>query len=92
METYVIIRRGIADPDTVEHVAARSAHELAARSDRLRRIRSYVLAQDDGRLGTICVYQAASVDDIREHGRAADLAVDEVFQVAAVDVERTDPP
>jgi hypothetical protein len=92
LNTYAIIRRGIATPENVEQVAASSARELAGRPARLRRIRSYVLAQEDGRLGSICIYEAASEDDIREHGRAAGLAVDEVIPVAVLDVERPIPP
>ena len=91
MHLYAIRRRSIASPDDVEAVAARSADELDKRAGRVRRIRSYILAEPDGRLGTICIYEATEPEAIYEHGRAADLAVDEVIKVNAIDVLRPDP-
>jgi hypothetical protein len=92
MHLYAILRRGIASPDDVEAVAARSADELDKRADQVRKIRSYVLAEPDGRLGSICIYEATDPEAIYEHGRAASLAVDEVIKVDAIDVVRPDPP
>jgi hypothetical protein len=91
MQLYAILRRGIATPDDVEAVATRSAEELDKRADQVRKIRSYILAEPDGRLGTICIYEATDPDAIYEHGRAASLAVDEVIKVNAIDVVRPDP-
>src|SRR4051812_40123155 len=36
-------------------------------SDRVRWIRSYVVHEPDGRLGTFCVYEARDGESIREH-------------------------
>ena len=36
----------------------------------VRWIRSYVIAERDGQLGTICMYQAASPEAIRRHATA----------------------
>ena len=92
MNLYAIVRRNIAAPDDLAAVAARSAAELDRRADQVRKIRTYVLAEPDGRLGTICLYEATSPAAIYEHGTAADLPVDDVVKVAAIDVVRPDPP
>ncbi|HEY2571957.1 MAG TPA: DUF4242 domain-containing protein [Solirubrobacteraceae bacterium] len=93
MDTYVILRRG----------AWSSAQELGAAADRssavgdeqmsedIRWIRSYVLDEGDGRVGTVCIYQASSPEAIREHASRADLAVDEIIPVADTVIVRPDP-
>ena len=93
MKTYVILRRG----------GWRSAEELgaaAARSsevgdeempDDIRWIRSYVLAESEGGLGTVCIYQASSPEKIREHAERAGLPVDEIVEVADTVIVRPDP-
>ena len=42
-------------------------------SDDIRWIRSYVLPESEGGLGTVCIYQASSPEKIREHATRADL-------------------
>ena len=59
--------------------------------DRVRWIRSYVLREDDGRLGTVCIYQATDPDAIREHARRAGLPVDEVTLAVRTAVLQEDP-
>lgn len=93
MQLYAIIRRnGWASPGDLQEAAARSAAvgdgELA--SD-VRWIRSYVLAEDSGRLGTVCIYEATGEDAIREHAAQAELPVDEVIPIAETLVVRPDP-
>ena len=50
--------------------------------DGVRWIRSYVTAEQDGSVGTICIYQAASPEAIRLHAEQAALPVDEIVKVA----------
>jgi hypothetical protein len=93
MDTYVILRRGgWADPDALQEAAGRSKQvgddEM---SDDIRWIRSYVTAEPDGRVGTVCIYQASSEEAIRDHANRADLPVDEVVKVADTVVVRDDP-
>jgi len=57
----------------------------------VRWIRSYVLAEPDGRVGTVCIYEATSPEAIREHAARASLAVDEIVPVADTVVIRADP-
>jgi hypothetical protein len=92
MQTYVIHRRGAwATAADLEEAAARSTAEGDAMSDDIRWIRSYVLAETDGSVGTVCIYQASSPEAIREHARRADLAADEIVQVADTVIVRPDP-
>lgn len=57
----------------------------------VRWIRSYVLEEGDGAVGTVCIYEASSPDAIRRHAGAADLPVDEIVKVADSVVVREDP-
>jgi hypothetical protein len=92
MNTYVILRRGgwrtAAELGTA---AARSTEEGDRVPEEIRWIRSYVLAERDGGLGTVCIYEAASPEAIRRHAVAAELPVDEIVQVADTVVVRPDP-
>ena len=54
-------------------------------------IRSYVLEERDGTVGTVCIYQASSPEAIRRHAAAADLPVDEIVKVADTVLVRPDP-
>jgi hypothetical protein len=92
METYVIIRRAAwRTPDELQAAAARSVEEGDKTPDDIRWIRSYVLAETDGSLGTVCIYQASSPEAIRRHAFAANLPVDEIVAVADTVVVRPDP-
>ena len=93
MQLYAILRRdGFADEPDLQAAAARSTkvgdEEMP---DRVRWIRSYVLAEDSGELGTFCVYEADSPEAIRAHAVAADLPVDEIVTIADTVVVRPDP-
>ena len=92
METYVILRRnGWRTADELREAAARSTAEGEQMSDDVAWIRSYVLAEPDGTVGTVCVYQASSPEAIRRHAAAAELPVDEIIAVADTVLVRPDP-
>ena len=92
MQTYVILsRHGWASPSDLEEAAARSTAEGDQMSDDIRWIRSYVLDEGGGSVGTVCIYQASSPEAIREHASKADLAVDEIIKVADTVIVRPDP-
>jgi hypothetical protein len=92
METYVILRRGgWRTADDLREAAARSTVEGERMSDDVRWIRSYVTAETDGRVGTVCVYQATSPEAIRRHASAAELPVDEIVKVGDTVIVRPDP-
>jgi Protein of unknown function (DUF4242) len=93
MELYAIIRRnGWASGADLEAAAARSTRvgdeEMP---DDVRWIRSYVLDEGNGSVGTLCLYEATGPEAIREHARRADLPVDEIVSVADTVVVRPDP-
>jgi len=93
MNTYIILRRsGWRSPEDLQEAAARSKQvgdeEM---SDDIRWIRSYVLQEDGGSVGTVCVYQASSPEAIRDHGQRADIPVDEIIPVADTVFVRPDP-
>jgi hypothetical protein len=92
VNTYVILRRsGWRSPEELQEAAERSTRAGEEMADDIRWIRSYVLEEDDGSVGTVCIYQASSPDKVREHAGIADLAVDEVIPVADTVVVREDP-
>jgi hypothetical protein len=92
METYVILRRGgWRTAEDLQEAAARSTVEGGRMIDDVRWIRSYVTAETDGRVGTVCVCQATSPEAIRRHAGAADLPVDEIVKVADTVIVRADP-
>jgi thiamine biosynthesis protein ThiC len=93
MKTYVILRRGgWKSPEELQAAAARSTEVGNEKMpDDIRWIRSYVLAESEGGLGTVCIYQASSPEKIREHAERADLPVDEIIEVADTVIVRPDP-
>ncbi len=93
MNTYVILRRGAWESGEELGAAAERSRAVGdgEMSDDIRWIRSYVLAEDDGRVGTVCIYQASSPQAIREHASRAELAIDEIIPVADTVIVRTDP-
>jgi Protein of unknown function (DUF4242) len=92
MNTYVILRRsGWRSPEELKDAAGRSSAEGEKMGDDIRWIRSYVLEEDGGSVGTVCIYQATSPEAIRRHAGAADLPVDEIISVADTVVVRPDP-
>jgi thiamine biosynthesis protein ThiC len=60
-------------------------------SEDIRWIRSYVLAEADGSIGTLCIYQATSEQALRDHTARADLHLDEIVEVADTVIARPDP-
>jgi Protein of unknown function (DUF4242) len=93
MNTYAILRRGgWQSPEELQEAAARStAVGNEEMSDDIRWIRSYVLQEDGGGLGTVCIYQATSPEAIREHASRADLPVNEIIPIADTVIVRPDP-
>jgi thiamine biosynthesis protein ThiC len=92
METYAILRRsGWRTAADLEAAAERSTIEGDKVPDDIRWIRSYVLEEDGGSVGTVCIYQATSPEAIREHADRADLPADEIIKVADTVIVRPDP-
>jgi Nickel responsive protein SCO4226-like len=93
MNTYIIRRRSAwKNAQELEATAALSLRigndEM---SDKIRWIRSYVVKEADGTLGTVCVYQATNADAIRDHARRVGMPANEITCVADTVIIRKDP-
>ncbi len=93
MQLYVIRRpSGWRTPEELQAAAARSKQvgdeEM---SEDIRWIRSYVVQEVDGGLGTFCIYQASSPEKIREHAERAGIPASDIFPVADTVIVRPDP-
>jgi uncharacterized protein DUF4242 len=94
MQTYVVRRPGIAS----------TGSELDAALTRLRSfeedphalnaqwIRSYALREADGRFGLACVFQADSVQTLKEHAELTRVGAQEILPVAATVLVRPFAP
>lgn len=92
MNLYAILRRdGFTDGAALEEAAARSTEVGDGMPNEIKWIRSYVLQEGDGGLGTICIYQASSEESIRKHAAEADLPVSDIVAIANTVVVRPDP-
>jgi len=93
MQLYVIRRPSAwASAEALKEAAARSAQiGNEEMSDRVRWIRSYVVNEADGRLGTFCIYEAKDGEAIREHARRVGMPGEEFYPVASTVVVRPDP-
>lgn len=93
MDLYAIIRRdGWASGGDLQEAAARStAVGDGEMSTDIRWIRSYVLSEESGSLGTVCIYEASSAEAIRDHAKRADLPITEIIPIADTVIVRPDP-
>ena len=93
MQTYVILRRSAwGTPEELGAAAERSKQVADEQmSEDIRWIRSYVLDEGAGAVGTVCVYQASSAEAIRDHANRVGMSADEVIPVADTVVIRPDP-
>ncbi len=93
MQTFVILRRSAwkEEPDLQE--AAEESTRVADEEmpGQVKWIRSYVLEEEDGTLGTVCIYQAEDADALIEHAQRAGLPADEVLLVTDTVIMRDDP-
>jgi hypothetical protein len=93
MNTYTIRRREAwGSPEEVQAIAKR-AKEVADSDfqDEVRWIRSYVVADHDGTLGSLCVYQAVDAEAIRRHSKRVGMPADEINEVLETVLVRPDP-
>jgi len=93
MNLYAIRRPSAwANHQELEFTAAKSAKigndEMA---DQVRWIRSYVVEEPDGKLGTICIYEATCPAAIRDHARRVGMPGDDILPVAKSVIVRPDP-
>jgi sporulation protein YlmC with PRC-barrel domain len=93
MKTYVIRReKAWQSAEELEATAGRSKDVAESDfPDDISWIRSYVIAEPGGTLGTVCIYQASGVDAVREHAARVDMPADEILEVADTVIIRPDP-
>ncbi|HEX3242289.1 MAG TPA: nickel-binding protein [Solirubrobacterales bacterium] len=93
MNTYVIRReKAWQSPEELGETAERSKQVAADEFPQdISWIRSYVIKEDGGTLGTVCIYQATSIDAVKEHASRVDMPADEVLEVADTVIIRPDP-
>ena len=92
MKTYIVLRRhGWRTAGDLHEAAKRAESAVERTPEEISWIRSYFLAESDGSLGTVCIYQATSPEAIRAHSARARLPVDEIVAVAEAIVVEPDP-
>ena len=93
MQLYVIRRpsawASLAELEIAGAKSARIGNDEM--SDRVRWIRSYVVHEADGRIGTFCIYEARDGESIREHARFVGMPGEDFYKVATTVVVRPDP-
>jgi hypothetical protein len=93
LNTYVI-RREAAWPTADElGKAAERSKQVATDEfpDDIRWIRSYVVNEDGGSLGTVCIYEASGIDAIKAHAERVGMPAEDILEVADTVVVRPDP-
>src|SRR5438552_14029904 len=93
MDLYIIRRRTAwKTPEELQATAQRSKDVADADFPQdIAWIRSYVISEADGQLGTVCIYQASSEDAVRQHADKVDMPADEVLPIADTVIVRPDP-
>ena len=92
MNLYVIARRNAwATADDLKQAGARSAAEGDKEGSGVRWIRSYVISETSGELGTVCIYEAESPETIRTHAHRVGMPADEITPVGDTVIMRPDP-
>ena len=93
MQTYLVLRRSAwettEDLEDSAAISTRVGDEEMV--DQVRWIRSYVLDEEDGTLGTACIYQAVDEDAIMEHAQRAQIPADEIVPIVDTVLVRDDP-
>lgn len=92
MNLHLILRRGgWRSAEELADAAGRSAAAGEEMADEVRWIRSYVLEEGAGVLGTVCLYEATGPEAIRNHASRAFLPADEILLVTDTVIVRPDP-
>jgi hypothetical protein len=93
MDLYVIRRPSAWENAAELEAAAAKSAKIGNQDmpDRVRWIRSYVVKEADGRLGSFCIYEARDPESIREHARRVGMPGDEIFPILNTVVIRDDP-
>jgi hypothetical protein len=92
MNLYAIRRRDFwGSAEELEATAAKSAQVGEEMADDVRWIRTYVIVEESGGLGTVCLYEGTSPEKVREQAERAGMPADEIRLVADTVVVNPDP-
>jgi Nickel responsive protein SCO4226-like len=92
MNLYAIRRREFwGTPEELRATAAKSARVGEEMAHDVRWIRTYVVQEESGRLGTVCIYQGTSAEKVREQAERTGMPADEITLVADTVIVRPDP-
>jgi hypothetical protein len=92
MNLYAIRRRDYwGDAESLQATAAKSAQVGDEMIDDVRWIRSYVVQEESGKLGTVCIYQGTSPEKVREQAERSGMPADEITLVLDTVLVREDP-
>jgi hypothetical protein len=92
MNLYAIRRRDFwGTPEELQATAARSAEVGADMADDVKWIRTYVVQEDSGKLGTLCIYEGTSAEKVREQAERTGMPADEITLIAETVIVNPDP-
>jgi uncharacterized protein DUF4242 len=92
MNLYAIRRRDFwGTPEQLQATAEKSAQVGAEMSDDIRWIRTYVVQEETGKLGTVCIYEGTSAEKVREQAERSGMPADEITLVADTVIVNPDP-
>ena len=92
MNLYVIRRRDFwGTPEQLQATAEKSAQVGADMADDVRWIRTYVVQEDSGKLGTVCIYEGTSAEKVREQAERTGMPADEITLIADTVIVNPDP-
>lgn len=91
-KVYLVRRNGVGSNAAQVEQRLATARRVAAEDmpHQVIWLRSYALHEDDGALGTACLYQAVDAGALKEHAARAGLPVDEITPVLGRIVFRED--
>jgi DNA-binding CsgD family transcriptional regulator len=82
LKSFVILRRNGWRTMDALHTSAKRSIEVSSRMTDVRWVRSYVLTEPDGGVGTVCHYRASGPEAIRDHAAEVGIPVDDIIEVA----------
>src|SRR4051794_4486824 len=92
MNLYAIRRRDFwGTPEELQATATKSAQVGDEMADDVRWIRTYVVQEESGRLGTVCIYQGTHPEKVREQAERSGMPADEISLVLDTVIVNTDP-
>jgi hypothetical protein len=92
MNLYAIRRRDFwGTAEELQATAAKSAEVGEEMADDVRWIRSYVVQEESGKLGTLCIYEGTSPEKVREQAERTGMPADEISLVLDTVIVNADP-